>query len=118
MNRKNVVGIPKHVRVVAPEDPLQFIDHGSRFPPAVRFAVHLVAAPLAFVGASPGGDHGHGSGAMMLTPGFKIALNGNGFAAGPRLPINVGNLRARRRTLNQALFPAEGDTVDPAEILI
>ncbi len=118
MDRKNIVGIPNHVGVVAPEDPLQFIGHGSRLSPAVCFTVHLVAAPLAFVGASSSGDHGHGSGAMMLTPGFKIALDGNGFAAGPRLPVNVGNLRARRRKLNQALFPPECDTMDPAQILI
>src|SRR5271156_3938215 len=83
VNREDIVGYPKHFGCVFIEQPLHFIDHQKRFAPAVRLSIDLVAAPSAFVRASPGSDEVDGTLAMRVSPCAHISADVNRIAGWP-----------------------------------
>src|SRR5215831_16151885 len=56
MNRENVVGHPRHLRLIAVNEPLELIGYRCWLSAAMGLSKNLVAAPAAMVGTSSRGD--------------------------------------------------------------
>src|SRR5579863_4166153 len=95
MNREHVIGHPRHLRLIAPDQPLKFVGHGCGLPAPMRLPEDLVAAPSAMVGTASRGDERNGNHAVMLPPDLDISRHTNRFTGGRRLSVDIPHLLAR-----------------------
>jgi len=117
MDGEDVVSHPGHVRPVAVHEPLELIHDRAWLPAAVRLAEDFVAAPAAMVGAAARRDQRDRAHAVILAPDLNIARDIDGLAQRPGLPVEIGDLGARRRPVNRAVLTEESDPVDACERL-
>src|SRR5262249_13171941 len=112
MDGENVIGNPKHVRTITVQYPFELIDDRRRFSAAVRFSVNGMTAPPAIIRTATRGDQRHRAGTVMGSPGLQIPADGNGLAARPGLPVDIGYERSRRRALNSSAIVDESNSAD------
>src|SRR5439155_6403244 len=98
--------------------PLEFIHSSAWIPPEVGLDEDLVAAPAAVVGAAARRDQRDRAHAVMLAPDLNIAGDIDGLAQRPGLPVETGDLGARRRLVNRTVFAEERNSVDARERLL
>src|SRR2546428_4253485 len=104
MDGEDVVGHPGHVGLIAIDEPLELIHDRAWLPAAVRLAEDFVAAPAAMVGAAARRDQRDRAHAVMLAPDLNIAGDIDGLAQRPGLPVEIGDLGARRRLVNRTIL--------------
>src|SRR5262245_43224139 len=112
MNTEDVVGHPEHLRGVAVEDPLDFIDNGTDRAPAVRLSKGRVAAPGAVVWTSARGNHRYRARSMPLPPDLQVARHVDMLAIRPGLRVEIADQRPGRRAHDRAVRTAKNNSRD------
>src|ERR1700722_10869748 len=89
MNGKNIIRHPCHLRLVAADQPFEFVGYRRGASAPMRFSEDLVAAPAAMIRTPARGDERKGTHAVVLAPPFDITPHSNRFPSGPRLSFDV-----------------------------
>jgi hypothetical protein len=87
IDREHIVRDPGDVRGVLGNKPFEFVDDLDRIAAPMGLAVDLVAAPAAFVRATPRCDEVYGALPVMLAPRIDVAMNIDGMAGRPGLLV-------------------------------
>src|SRR5580704_4882692 len=115
MNGEYIVGHPGHIRLVAIDQPLEFVGDRCRLSAAMSLAEYFVAAPAAVVRATAGGNQRNRAHAMMFAPGCDILSHIDSLAIGPGLGVDIGQLLTRFRLSDVSLGVAEGNAIHSME---
>src|SRR5581483_1044148 len=97
VNGKNVIGQPKHFRVIALKYPLDFADHRFRRSAPMRLAIDRVAAPIAAVGAAARRNQRDRAFTVKRAPCLKVFMYVDAFAIRPRLSVEIFDQRSGGR---------------------
>src|SRR5579875_1923899 len=74
-----------------------------------------MTAPAAAIGTSPCCNDGDGTHSVPRSPCVDVFLDGDRFAARPRLPIEIGDQSSGPRSFHFPFFPEEGNPVHTSQ---